>query len=82
MSDALNTTPAFVPVLIEIAYLIAACCFIIGLKRLSSPATARSGNMVGATGMLIAVIATLLHWEIVSFTWIVAGMVAAPRWAR
>ena len=53
------TVPAFVPTLIEIAYLVAASCFIVGLKRLSSPKTARSGNVVGATGMLIAVVATL-----------------------
>jgi H+-translocating NAD(P) transhydrogenase subunit beta len=66
---------AFVPTLIEIAYLVAASCFIIGLKRLSSPSTARSGNLIGATGMLIAVIATLLHWEIVSPVWILAGVV-------
>jgi H+-translocating NAD(P) transhydrogenase subunit beta len=63
------------PILISIAYLIAAVCFIIGLKRLSSPKTARSGNIIGATGMLIAVGTTLLHWEIVSFTWILVGVV-------
>jgi H+-translocating NAD(P) transhydrogenase subunit beta len=65
----------FVPTFIQIAYLVAAVCFIIGLKRLSSPKTARSGNVVGATGMLIAVAATLLHWEIISFAWILAGVV-------
>jgi H+-translocating NAD(P) transhydrogenase subunit beta len=60
---------------IGIAYLIAAALFIIGLKRLGSPRTARSGNVVGSIGMLVAVVATLAHWEIVSYTWIVAGMV-------
>src|SRR5688572_30731321 len=40
------------------AYLIASICFIIGLKRLSSPATARRGNQLAAIGMLIAVVAT------------------------
>src|SRR5690606_19332132 len=63
------------PLLIEVAYLVAAVLFIVGLKRLSSPATARSGNMLGATGMLVAVVATLLHWEIVSWTWILAGVI-------
>jgi H+-translocating NAD(P) transhydrogenase subunit beta len=71
----MNEPTGFVPILIPVAYLIAAVCFIIGLKRLSSPKTARSGNVVGATGMLIAVAATLLHWEIVSFAWILAGVV-------
>jgi NAD(P) transhydrogenase subunit beta len=63
------------PVLIDAVYLVAAALFIIGLKRLSSPATARSGNQLGALGMLVAVVATLLHWDIVSFMWIVVGIV-------
>jgi H+-translocating NAD(P) transhydrogenase subunit beta len=63
------------PIFIDLAYLIAAILFIYGLKRLSSPATARSGNRLGAAGMLIAVAATLLHWEIVSFGWIIVGIV-------
>ena len=46
-------------VLINIAYLIAAVCFIVGLKLLSSPATARRGNQIAALGMAIAVVATL-----------------------
>lgn len=75
MSDAAHTPAGFIPTFIQLAYLVAAVCFILGLKRLSSPATARSGNLLGASGMLVAVVATLLHWEIVSFTWILAGMV-------
>jgi len=50
---------AAIPNLIHIAYLVSAVCFILGLKRLSSPATARSGNLVAAFGMGIAVLATL-----------------------
>ncbi|MGH2614728.1 MAG: NAD(P)(+) transhydrogenase (Re/Si-specific) subunit beta [Thermomicrobiales bacterium] len=46
-------------VLINVAYLIAAVCFIVGLKLLSSPATARRGNQIAALGMAIAVIATM-----------------------
>jgi H+-translocating NAD(P) transhydrogenase subunit beta len=75
MSDVVTTPAGFVPTFIQLAYLVAAVCFIMGLKRLSSPATARSGNMLGAMGMLVAIIATLLHWEIVSFIWILAGIV-------
>jgi H+-translocating NAD(P) transhydrogenase subunit beta len=70
----MNGMTGFVPTFIEIAYLAAAVLFILGLKRLSSPATARSGNMLGASGMLLAVSATLLHWEIVSWVWILAGI--------
>ncbi len=43
---------------IPFAYLVTAVCFILGLKRLSSPRTARSGNQVAAFGMAIAILAT------------------------
>ena len=43
-----------------ILYLISAVCFILALKGLSSPASARSGNMFGIAGMTIAVVTTLL----------------------
>jgi NAD(P) transhydrogenase subunit beta len=48
-----------VVLLINIAYLVAAVCFIVGLKLLSSPATARRGNQIAAVGMAIALVATL-----------------------
>jgi len=60
---------------VGLAYLLAASLFIIGLKRLSSPRTARRGNILGALGMLIAIVTTLLNQEIVSFTWILVGIV-------
>ncbi len=59
---------------LTLAYLVAAVLFIIGLKRLSSPASARSGNQVAAAGMLIAVAATLLDRKIVSYGTIAAGI--------
>ncbi len=72
----MNEAPGgIVPLLINIAYLLSAALFILGLKRLSSPRTARNGNLLGASGMLIAVVVTLLHWEILSFLWIVVGVV-------
>jgi NAD(P) transhydrogenase subunit beta len=61
-------------VLIDGAYLIAAVLFIVGLKRLGSPDTARSGNMLGALGMLIAIAATLFSQEILGFGAILAGL--------
>src|SRR6266567_5096042 len=57
---------------IAIAYTVAAVLFILGLKRLSSPATARSGNRLAAIGMALALSATLLDRQIVSF-WIIAA---------
>jgi NAD(P) transhydrogenase subunit beta len=54
-------------------YLAAAASFIVGLKRLSSPRTARSGNVIGASGMLLAVIVTLVDAD-VSWGIIAAGL--------
>jgi len=61
--------------LVNIAYIVAAILFIFGLKGLSHPRTAVRGNLLGATGMLIAVVVTLLHRQIVGFEAILAGMV-------
>jgi H+-translocating NAD(P) transhydrogenase subunit beta len=62
-------------VLINIAYLIAAVCFIVGLKLLSSPATARRGNQIAALGMAIAVAATLLMPGLRNIWLILLGLV-------
>ncbi len=61
--------------LFQLAYLVSAVLFIVGLQRLSSPETARGGNTIAAVGMLIAIVATLLGEHILSFTWIVVGAV-------
>ncbi len=61
--------------LIAGAYIVAAVLFIFGLKRLSSPASARSGNQLAAMGMLLALGATLLDRQIMSFGLIAIGMV-------
>jgi proton-translocating NAD(P)+ transhydrogenase subunit beta len=58
----------------EWLYIIAASLFVVGLKMLSSPETARRGNVVSAVGMLLAIVATLLKGDL-SFTWIVTGIV-------
>jgi len=63
------------PALIKLFYLLAAVMFIVGLKRLSSPRTARSGNMVGALGMLIAIVATALFTGILTWTMVIAGLI-------
>lgn len=56
------------PDLIDICYLVAAILFIVGLKGLTKPRTAVRGNLIGALAMLIAVVATMLHQDIVSVT--------------
>ncbi|MGF1669571.1 MAG: NAD(P)(+) transhydrogenase (Re/Si-specific) subunit beta [Balneolaceae bacterium] len=62
------------PNLIQIAYLVATGLFIFGIKRLGSPATARSGNQLAASGMFLGVIVTLFEREIVSFEYIIIGV--------
>jgi len=62
-------------VLLETIYLIAAVLFILSLKWLSSPASARRGVRAGEIGMLLAVVGTLLHRGIVDHTWIAIGLV-------
>ncbi|MBK5098005.1 MAG: NAD(P)(+) transhydrogenase (Re/Si-specific) subunit beta [Gemmatimonadetes bacterium] len=58
----------------QLAYLLSAVLFILGLKRLSHPDTARGGNRLAAIGMLIAVVATLVGEQIMTWQWIVGGV--------
>ncbi len=60
--------------LVNLAYLIASVLFIAGLKGLAHPRSAVRGNLLGALGMLIAVVATLVGQGIVEWTLIVAGV--------
>jgi NAD(P) transhydrogenase subunit beta len=59
---------------VNLVYALAAILLILGIKRLSSPATARSGNLVAAAGMVIAVGITLLSPEIERYGLIAAGI--------
>lgn len=60
--------------LINLAYLLAAALFIVGLKRLQSPVTARGGNQLAALGMLVAVVATLFLQRILTPVEMIAGL--------
>jgi len=60
---------------VELSYLFSSVLFVVGLKRLQSPATARGGNQLAAMAMLIAIVATLIENQVLSWTGIVAGMV-------
>ncbi len=72
---------------IQLSYIAASILFIFGLKMMSSAATARRGNILSATGMLLAIVVTLFDQGILSYTWILvgvalgatAGMIAALR---
>ncbi|HEU4449286.1 MAG TPA: NAD(P)(+) transhydrogenase (Re/Si-specific) subunit beta [Gaiellaceae bacterium] len=60
---------------IDVAYLGAAVLLVVGIKRLSSPTTARSGNVIAAVGMAIALLFTLLDPDVDSY-WLIAAGVA------
>lgn len=70
--------------LVNVSYVVAATLFIFGLKLLSHPASARKGNFVSALGMLVAVVVTLTDHNIVSYEYIIGGMLlgaAIGAWA-
>ena len=75
---------------INIAYLIAAVCFIYGLKMLSHPRTARNGNLISSFGMLLAIIATVglngtdvngtsiqLNWMLIGIALLLGSIIGA-----
>ena len=57
-----------------LAYLAAAVCFIMALRGLSSPESARTGNVFGVIGMIVAVVTTLVDPHVVSFEMIAVGV--------
>jgi len=62
-------------VITKLFYLLSAIFFIVGLKNLSSPKTARRGNLYAMLGMFIAVVVTLFDNQIIDFTWIIVGLI-------
>jgi len=73
--------------IVALAYIVATILFILGLRDLSSPRTARHGNRLAAIGMFVALVATLMHRDVTSF-WIIGiglpigavlGLVSARR---
>jgi len=58
----------------NIFYVVASILFILGIKRLSHPKTARMGNQLASSGMLIAVVATLLYFGNIDFTQVAIGI--------
>ncbi len=65
-------------VIINLAYILAAVLFVFGLKMLSSPASARRGNLLSALGMLIAVVVTLASEQILTYEYILLfGVIGA-----
>lgn len=63
------------PELTALLYLVAAVCFILALKGLGSPKTARRGNLIGAFGALLAMVVVFLSTELDNLAWIL-GVIA------
>ncbi len=59
----------------HLAYLLSALLFVVGLKQLSSPATARKGNIMASGAMLIAIVVTLAQYPAITWTWIAIGII-------
>lgn len=60
---------------IDIIYLVSSILFIFGIKELSSPKTARRGNLYASIGMFLAIVATLFDQNVLTFEWIIIGIV-------
>jgi NAD(P) transhydrogenase subunit beta len=67
--------PSAIPYLIEVCYLIATALFVLALKWLSAPSTARRGVWAGEVGMVLAIGGTLLRHGIVEYKWILIALV-------
>ena len=59
----------------KLFYVLAAVLFIIGLKKLSHPKTARNGNIIASVGMLIAIVVTLVAFDVLDYKLIAIGMI-------
>ena len=66
---------AYLPTAVQLIYMLSVSLFIIGLKRLGSPATARSGNKMASLAMFIGVFVTLFDQDILTFEYIIAGVI-------
>jgi NAD(P) transhydrogenase subunit beta len=62
-------------IFVNLAYIFASILFIFGLKMLSSPETAQRGNLVSASGMLIAILVTLAQNEIIAYEYLLVALI-------
>ena len=60
--------------LINLSYIVATFFFVLGLKNLGHPSTARKGNLFSSLGMLLAIVASLVSKDIISYKMILIGM--------
>src|SRR6185369_1916244 len=62
-------------VVYRVSLLVASLCFLVGLRMLTNPETARRGMQVAVVGMVLGVLGTLVHREIITYWWIIGGLV-------
>ncbi|MBU1100914.1 MAG: NAD(P)(+) transhydrogenase (Re/Si-specific) subunit beta [Bacteroidetes bacterium] len=62
-------------IVLYLVYLVASVLFIFGIKKLGSPKTARQGNQLASLGMFLAIVVTLLDHRVLTFEWIIIGLV-------
>ncbi|OGQ08023.1 MAG: NAD synthetase [Deltaproteobacteria bacterium RIFCSPLOWO2_12_FULL_40_28] len=62
-------------ILLSVSYFLASVLFVLGLSGLTKPKTARRGVGLAGVGMLLAVLATLLHQDIITYQWIIIGLI-------
>ena len=62
-------------IIIYLVYLVASVLFILGIKKLGSPKTARKGNMLSSLGMFLAIVITLFDQHILTYEYIIIGLV-------
>ena len=63
-------------ILVNLFYIASSILFIVGLKMLGSPDTARRGNLLSSSGMLLAVLITLLDQNIIDYRYIAGALIA------
>ena len=75
--DSAITQPGFFTarLLIDVSYFVTAALFILGLKRMSSPVTARSGIVWAGAGMVVATLVTFLYPGMTNYIWIITAIV-------
>ena len=59
----------------NLSYILASMLFIFGLNQLGSPETAQRGNLISSSGMLLAVLVTLVNNQIISYEWLAIGLI-------
>ena len=75
-TNAQLATPGLSSTALRYFYILSAVLFILGLKGLSSPKYARKGMFLAAFGMVMAIVGTLFHPEIVNYRWITVGLLS------